>query len=283
MFKLHAGIGDNVTIQEVEQGHYPDGTLMLHLPAAPVSIIEWYYESDAELFTLICLKKHYDQYSNRIVLILPYVPHARMDRVKNPKDCFTLKYFCETINGLKFLKVIVSDVHSNVALALLDRVQQTPIDYVIREVLSSLVYHISGECGHNARLKVYEDLLLFFPDEGAMKRYSDCVSLPYTFGIKSRDWETGRIKGLRIDNPELVAGKNILIIDDICSRGGTFFHSANALKEAGANHIYLYVTHAENTMVEGNMYNTPGLIEHIFTAKTIFNKELDVRNKVTVV
>lgn len=43
-------------------------------------------------------------------------------------------------------------------------------------------------------------------------------------------------------NEEIVKERNVLIVDDICSRGGTFYHAANALKEAGAKNIYLYVT-----------------------------------------
>ena len=101
MFKLHTlNPDDTSTVVEVKQGHYPDGTLMLHLSDTPIHIIEWNYESDAELFTLICIKKHYDQYSDNIVLVVPYLPHARMDRVKNASDVFTLKYFCEIINSL---------------------------------------------------------------------------------------------------------------------------------------------------------------------------------------
>lgn len=53
---------------------------------------------------------------------MPYIPHARMDRVQELEDVFTLKYFCQVINSLHFDKVIVRDAHSNVSLALLDRV-----------------------------------------------------------------------------------------------------------------------------------------------------------------
>jgi ribose-phosphate pyrophosphokinase len=127
------------------------------------------------------------------------------------------------------------------------------------------------------------DLVAFFPDEGAMKRYSDMANMTYAFGIKNRDWATGKILGLGIMNAELVKDKNVLIIDYICSRGGTFLHSAKALKEAGANRIFLYVTHAEKTMVEGEMYNNLDLVERIYTTDSIFNIEWDDRNKVTIV
>ena len=133
------------------------------------------------------------------------------------------------------------------------------------------------------RKEAEKTLVAFYPDEGSMKRYSGMINMPYAFGIKKRDWETGKIQGLDIINGDLVKGKNVLIIDDICSRGGTFLHSAKALKEAGANRIFLYVTHAEKTMVEGEMYNNPDLVERIYTTDSIFNIEWDNRNKVTII
>ena len=71
---------------------------------------------------------------------------------------------------------------------------------------------------------------------------------------------------------EDIKGKNILIVDDICSRGGTFYHSAKKLKELGANKIYLYISHCENTILEGDLL-TSGLIEKVFTTNSIFTKK----------
>ena len=124
--------------------------------------------------------------------------------------------------------------------------------------------------------------ILFFPDEGAMKRYSDSIGMQYAFGMKRRDWNTGAILGLDIINKELVRGRDVLIIDDICSRGGTFLHSAKALKEAGAKSVFLAITHAEDTMVSGGMYNTPGLIDHIFTTNSLFTLEDGNEDKISV-
>lgn len=269
-------------IFEMKQDHFPDNTLHVSFPDEYINAIEWKYENDAELFTLICARRHYAECDMR--LILPYIPHARMDRVKDETDVFTLKYFCEIINSLNFAEVWVLDPHSNVSLALLDRVSQIPVMHTIHECLNRLVYEIGHDCDHETREKVYQDLVLFFPDEGSMKRYSSEVDfLPYAFGIKKRDWKTGQIQGLQLMNGELVKDKNVLIIDDICSRGGTFYHAAKALKEAGAANIYLYVTHAENTMVKGDMYNDPDLIKKIYTVETIFDSNLDTLHKVDVI
>ena len=245
---------------EIKQGHFPDGTLLTkfdpnsdEFDSRSNMLVEWYYENDAELFTLICVKRHLDRvysYSD-VVLYMPYIPHARQDRVKSDEDVFTLKYFCEVINSLKFKIVHVCDAHSNVSLALLDNVQDEGVTHYVRKTIN-----VSGVD------------VLFFPDEGAMKRYSSTSEKPYAFGLKKRDWATGQIWGLDIANAESIIGKNVLIVDDICSRGGTFYHSAKALKEAGAKDIYLYITHCENTILEGDIF-TSGLIKQVYTTDSL--------------
>lgn len=251
---------------EIKQGQFPDGTLLMkfdpngdEFDTRGNILVEWYYENDAELFSLICVKRHLDRvysYSD-VVLEMPYIPHARMDRVKSDEDVFTLKYFCEVINSLNFKVVHVRDAHSNVSLALLNN--------VVDEGVRGYVVAAAKESGAEA---------LFFPDEGAMKRYSEHFAVPYAFGMKKRDWETGKILGLDIINAENIKDKNVLIVDDICSRGGTFFHAAKALKAAGAKSISLYVTHLERTVILGEMASTDGLVDHIYTTKSIFPEEL---------
>jgi ribose-phosphate pyrophosphokinase len=256
----------------IEPKQFPDGTLLLKFdkeqfdPRSTISY-EWNYESDAELFTLICLRKHLAKYPYH-QLILPYIPNARQDRVKSNEDVFTLKYFCEMINSLNFNEVIVLDAHSNVSLALLDNVVQIDVMDYIDEAIQDIYSHNGGA---NA-----SPLVTFFPDEGAMKRYADTVGLRYAFGIKRRNWETGKIEGLDIQNKEAVVGKDVLIIDDICSYGGTFYHSAKALKEAGAANIYLYVSHLEESVFKGDLWkaiNEEGLISKIYTANPLFKYE----------
>ena len=277
---------------EIKQGQFPDGTLLMkfdpngdEFDTRGNILVEWYYENDAELFSLICVKRHLDRvysYSD-VVLEMPYIPHARMDRVKADTDVFTLKYFCEIINSLNFRRVWVMDAHSNVSLALLNNVRQMHVEDTINDTIYKVTCELAEHYDHNLRKEAEKTLIAFYPDEGSMKRYSGMINMPYAFGMKKRDWETGKILGLDVMNADLVKGKNVLIVDDICSRGGTFLHSAKALKEAGAERIFLYVTHAEKTMVEGEMYNNLDLVERIYTTDSIFNIEWDDRNKVTIV
>lgn len=252
----------------VNINHFPDGTLLLKEESAwcggGAHKIEWYYESNEELVALFFLTKHLRNYDNtsKINLSLPYIPNARQDRVKTTEDVFTLKYFADIINYLNFNQVQVLDPHSSVSEALIDNIVVCNPKNYIEKTLGRI------ESQYN-----YEQVLAFYPDEGAMKRYSGLLDRPYAFGIKKRDWETGKIEGLDVAGcVDEIKDRVILIVDDICSKGGTFYHSAKKLKELGAKEIYLYITHCENTILEGELL-TSGLIEKVYTTNSIFTKE----------
>lgn len=252
---------------ELKQNHFPDNSLLLKFNPRDdqfgdnngANLIEWFYESDAELFSIICIKRHLEKNFalNLVNLYLPYIPHARQDRVKTEEDIFTLKYFCDTINSLNFTSVAVLDPHSHVSSALLDRVHIIEPKKYIEQAIAAA-----------------QPDVIFFPDEGAMKRYDwVAVNKPRVFGIKNRNWETGEIKGLSIHGDvDALKNAKVLIIDDICSKGGTFYHSAKALRENGAAAIDLYVTHCEHTIFEGELLKSD-LINRIYTTNSIFHKE----------
>ncbi len=255
---------------EIVQGSFPDGTLLVkYTPQKDCGYaeIDWYYENDRELVTLMYLTKHLNAHGiGRIKLFMPYIPNARQDRVKSDEDVFTLKYFAQVINSLDFESVTVLDPHSTVSEALIDRlIIQSPKENVRRVI---------GEITQNEGNEPF----MFYPDEGASKRYSGMVTLPYAFGIKKRDWKTGKILGLDVSgNTEEIKGKSVLIVDDICSKGGTFLFSAKKLKELGAENIYLYISHCEKTILSGELL-TSGLIKKIYTTDSICNFEHELIN-----
>lgn len=249
--------------QVVDINKFPDGTLLMKQPFDDdKALIFWRFENNEELVALIYLTRHLrDRGVRRIHLLMPYIPNARQDRVKNNEDVFTLKHFAWVINSLELDKVIVLDPHSSVSEALLNNIEvMSPAEF-IKQVYDDVVSHFDGE------------LIMFYPDEGAMKRYSGMMQVPYAFGIKNREWSTGKIKGLSVASDGMdVAGKNVLIVDDISSRGGTFYYSAKKLKELGANKIFLYITHCENTILDGDVL-TSGLIEKVYTTDSLFTNK----------
>lgn len=239
--------------------NFPDGTKLIKhsVDITYTTEIIWYYESDEEMFTLYALTKHLHSFGSNCSLYMPYVPNARMDRVKSDEEVFTLKHFASFINSLNYKQVAILDPHSTVSEALFDRCSVRKPYYTITEAIR----------------KSRPDVI-FFPDEGAMKRYDwVAVNKPRAFGIKNRDWKTGEIKGLSIHGDvDALKNAKVLIIDDICSKGGTFYHSAKALRENGTTAIDLYVTHCEHTIFEGELLKSD-LINRIYTTNSIFHKE----------
>lgn len=248
---------------EVVLGSFPDGTMLIKQAPPPTqeATISWFYENDRELVALIYLAEHLKAHGCRdLRLLMPYIPNARQDRVKSSEDVFTLKYFAGVINSLGFSSVRVLDPHSSVSEALIDRIVVEKPQPYIHQVIDQI------------RQTTGQTPSMFYPDEGAGKRYSGMIPLPYAFGIKKRDWKTGKILGLDVaGDVENIQGKDILIVDDICSRGGTFYFAAKKLKELGAKNIYLYITHCEDTILEGDLL-TSGLIQRVYTTNSILTQ-----------
>lgn len=131
------------------------------------------------------------------------------------------------------------------------------------------------------------NVAVYFPDAGAMKRYKDLPLLKNKtmfYGEKVRDWKTGVITGLCIYDKvgtkvvEISNDLNILMIDDIISYGGTMAYSADKLKELGANKIFAYATHVENSILneeKGTLLKRlkDGTVEKVFTTNSLFNEK----------
>jgi ribose-phosphate pyrophosphokinase len=218
--------------------------------------IEFKYQTDIDISILIMAKKYLDDKFNnpKVTLIMKYVPYSRMDR-NIEGYMFSLKYFCQLINDLKFDRVLILDPHSNVTTALLDRCTEIKMQDNVYKILSSVAIDY-----------------VFYPDNGAMKRYSEILKTqrPYFYGNKKRNLQTGEIISYELVDCPDIQNKDILIIDDLCAKGFTFYNSAQKLKECGANEIFLYVSHCENSIYNGKLLKS-GLITRIFTTDSILN------------
>ncbi len=253
--------------KKVEINHFPDGTLRLKVDPECNNEIIWVYENEEEFAVLIYITKHLKSFVSfkSIVLDMCYLPNARMDRIKNNDEVFTLKYFTDVINWLGFDEVHVMDVHSDVSKALLDRsVFENPSEYI-----SFVLGYISeGDLSN---------VVLYYPDASSAKRYSEFfANVSYCYGEKIRDWDTGKILGLEIKGNGIdLKDKTVLMVDDIISYGGSLYHSANALKEYDVNKIFAYVTHTENSILnreKGTLIKVleDNTVEKLFTTNSLF-------------
>ena len=81
--------------QEIKtnQGNFPDGTQLIRVSQDALKedylTIRWDYENEGELATLIFITRHLQENSDaKLILEMPYIPNARMDRVNNPDEIF---------------------------------------------------------------------------------------------------------------------------------------------------------------------------------------------------
>jgi ribose-phosphate pyrophosphokinase len=99
------------------------------------------------------------------------------------------------------------------------------------------------------------------------------LGLPIAFGIKNRDWKTGEILGLDVVGAD-VNDKKVLIVDDICSKGFTFYYSAEKLRDLGASDVRLYITHCEDNIQNGRLLDEDvDVISKVYTTDSICHIE----------
>lgn len=214
--------------------------------------ITLFYESDADLFQLLFLKK---AVWFPVELHIPYFPYSRMDR-KNDDYSFTLTALSKYLNLLEFSKVFVYEPHSDVTPALLNHCTTVS---VMEKLLSKTDF--------NPEL----DYVLY-PDAGAQKKYSDVIKAPHELiGFKKRDFTTGKITELKVLEPSGVRALNarVFIIDDLCSKGGTFVMAADKLREMGFSEINLVVAHCEKTIMDGKIFSNWDKIQNVYTTNSI--------------
>ena len=241
-------------LKYVEDGKtFPDGTPLLESFSTKINIdkptkVLFKYEGDSELFRLMCIVRDLQEKgATDISLILTYIPNARMDRVHDDADVFTLKYFAEFINSLNFTKVYVLDAHSDVSLALINRcVNIQPIDY-IKYVMELLDFN-------------EEEDFICYPDAGCKKRLEDKIKFPSVFGNKHRDWKSGKILGTDIYGDDLskLNGARVLFVDDICAYSGTAKFTLEKLKQYGVDKCYCFFTHVEDSIFGSDNWQKTG-------------------------
>jgi ribose-phosphate pyrophosphokinase len=276
---------------------FGDGTQQIRFPKdfnrhnlGPDLAFTWLYDNEEELLTLYYLVSYYRMtdymFDNPVyTLKVPYLPNARMDRVQeyfnnneksNPSEVFTLKFFANFINSLKFDQVITYDVHSEVAKSLINNIIDWSPERQIKKAMDDIKARILSN-----------NLTICFPDFGAYKRYAKLPifrQYDVVYGVKTRDWHSREIKSLNIVSDEFgapidnLSNGDVLIIDDIISTGGTISRVVKELLNKGAKGIYCYCSHLENSAFKGTEFGDlvhDKKIEMVYTTDSIFRKKND--------
>lgn len=214
------------------------------------------FENNGSLIELLLLKSHLDNIQREATILeILYMPYSRMDRTENG-SVFTLKYVSNLINSMNFKHVYIHEAHSDVSLALINNSENVPTTLkLLEKVLKDESFS--------------DDDYIMFPDAGAAKRYHG-LSGNVLIGLKNRDFATGRITNLELHGNFNGKGKKAVIADDLSSYGGTFVRSAQALREQGVEEIHLVVTHAENVVFKGELFDH---IDKLHTTNSILSEE----------
>ncbi|MGL4772553.1 MAG: ribose-phosphate pyrophosphokinase [Clostridium sp.] len=248
--------GEKVNIEK-----FPNGECLIKSEALKIvegiNEVKVKFEGDYDITHLMFLKGHLDSLRKKASLVIPYMPYSRMDRTEG-MTVFTLKVLGNIINAMDFEEVTVYEPHSEVTLAILDRVKS--ID-MTKNLAIDLYEKIKDE-----------NVYFVFPDAGAAKRYGKQIQYENTLVCnKERDFKTGHIKKLDVIGEVKEKGFTAIIVDDLCSKGGTFMMTGKKLREMGAEKIYLVVTHCEDSIFLGEVLNTD-VIDEIYTTNSILSK-----------
>ena len=218
------------------------------------NILEFKYVNDEDLITLMFAKKRIDEFNVPCTLFIWY-----MDR-KIEGDLFTLQYVCNFINWLDFAKVVVMEPHSDNTMKMLERVAAI---YPVKDWLAEVQKDIGfSENDH-----------IVFPDKGAAARYADSDYANICIMEKKRNPITGNIENMQLKEGKVNPGSKYIIIDDLCSKGGTFAWAGSILKSLGASEVYLVVSHCEETIFDGKLLLEDSPIKKVYTSTSIMAKK----------
>lgn len=238
-------------------------------------LVVFKYEGDETLMELFFFMKEFkrQQPNAYVELGLAYMPYSRMDRQQNIR-IFSLKYVAELINSMGFSKVYILEPHSDTTCALVHNSERVSVvgrllDYAVR---SRLIDFDS------------EEDFIMLPDAGAEKNFAHIGAKNICIGIKKRDFDTGRITdySLHIPPGKDIFGKNVVIIDDLCSKGGTFVWAGELLYHHTPKSVSLITAHMEETVYEGEILTSP-YIEKIVTTDSIISKKGEGSSKMMIV
>jgi len=159
--------------------------------------------------------------AGHLTAVIPYFGYARQDRRARGREPLSVRLIADMINSGGFHRVVGVDFHS----------------HAVESAFTIPVEHVSAvsALAETARLSIHGDAVIVSPDLGAVKmaeRYAKLLDLPVAIIHKSR------ISGEEVSVQRIVGdvrNKEVLVIDDMISTGGTIEKAVKALLEAGCS------------------------------------------------
>ena len=211
--------------------------------------------------------------AERITVIMPFLYEGRQHR-KTTRESLDCAVMLRELENMGVHTLLTFDAHD-------PRIQNVVPLMGMENVLPALQFT-------QALLTEYEDLtidsghLMFIsPDEGAAER---SVFLASLFGVnigmfyKRRDY-TRIVNG---SNPVIahdfcggdVAGRDVIVVDDMIASGGSMLDTARQLKEMGARRVFIFSTFGLFTsgLDKFDRAFADGWFDRIFTTNLIYQK-----------
>ena len=172
--------------------------------------------------------------AKRIVAVLPWYAYSRQDRKTKPREPITARLVANMIQAAGAERVMTMDLHTGQ----IEGYFTFPVDHLT-------AMHTFVDYFVEQGFKDAEDAVVVAPDTGEVKvakQLAGHLRLPWAIVNKMRD---------KPDHSEVthvigdVAGKRVLMIDDIIATGGTLVNAAERLVEDGATEVRAAATHGE--------------------------------------
>ena len=220
---------------EAQTKIFPDGESKITFSSMPKKSIILVVQStyppvDTNLLQTLAIISQARKASSKIYAIIPYMGYARQDRQFLSGEVVTMSIVAKMLQAVGAKKVIVVDIHSKTAL------NHFKIPTVNVSAIPELAKYFK-------KLKIKKPLVVS-PDTGGSSRAKKFASLLNTDFItlkKSRNRNTGKvqIQSSKVD----VHGRDLIVIDDIISTGGSIIKATQFLKKQKCKRVFVACTH----------------------------------------
>ena len=195
--------------------------------------------------------------AHQIIAVMPYFGWARQDRKDKPRVPIGAKLVADMLSVAGIDRLITMDLHAEQIQGFFD----VPVDHVY----ASLIF-----IPYIRDLKL-DNLVIAAPDVGASKRaakFSDNLQVPLVLCNKTRK------KANVVDSIQIigdVAGKNVVIVDDMVDTAGTITMAADEMKKAGALSVRAVASHCIMSGPASERVEKSSLEEKLFSDSIPYN------------
>jgi len=253
--KICVGLGCPLGKMNIQ--HFADGEFSVSyeesIRGRDVFLVQSTFPNSDNLLELLLMMDAAKRASaNSIIAVIPYFGWARQDRKDKPRVSIGAKLIADILDVAGLDRLITMDLHA-------DQIQgffNVPVDHLYASTV--FINYIQDTMP-------LDNLVIAAPDVGGTKRanrYSKHFGIPMVICHKSRQ-KANEIDEMRIIGD--VAGKDVLIIDDIVDTAGTITRAANLMKTNEARSVRALASHAVMSDPASLRIDESSLSEIIFT------------------